>query len=324
MASTARCPGCGATLPVPSGFTGQAIRCGRCRAVVPLPPPATPARPVLTAEPVPVPPPVASRAAPRPVARALPSDDEPEARRPAARRRSRGRAADASTSVPVRVALLIGGIGLAGLFLVGCCGGVFYYFAFPDRGGGGVVADGGRGSGGAWAGPSGGVPPVTRPATPPAAGPEDGWERKPVPGTALSVEIPRPRLGAVRKGHNPYPALGLSGLYVEREGRHGPVKFLAGPSLANEPKPPSSIAALVQGGRELGPGGWVKRTFTHQGMSAVLAAGRDWTGDGTQESVVLFVQVPSGLVVSFTVIGDGLDETDPDVKRFFDSVRMGR
>jgi len=346
MALATRCPGCAATLPIPTGFTGRSIRCGRCRLVVPVPSPAAKAAPVLNAEPVPEPPPpIASRAPVRSVL--APTDDEPEAERPVPRRHRQerpARVAASGFSPPQRAAVLVGGIGLAGLLMVGCCGGVFY-FASSDRGGERQPVERGDPRETVAAPPVGEV--VTRrepPAPPPGPLPDrpipaepgppdslgaDGWERKLVPGTHLTVEIPRHKFGAPRKGQNPYPARAEFGLYVEREGPNGLVKFMAGPSMANVPVPPPALEDKIQksrerGPNELGPNGRIKKTFTRPGLLMAVATGKDWTGFGDEDSIILFVQVESGFVTSFTVVGNGLDEDHPDVKRFFGSVRVGR
>ncbi len=327
------CPGCRARLPAPPEYAGRTVRCGRCGLEFPLPDQPLDSIPVLTsylppdpadsAPPPPPPPPPAPRVVVRPVAaqppveklppppppvppaddpddreadrparrRARPADDEPEDDRPTRRRsarRQRVRPAGGGMAPQQRAALTVGGIALAGLLVIGCCGGGVYWFTSGSGDAGGGLFD--------------------------------SWSRHTVPGTDLSVELPKPpKTSANMQLGNAAGQGSLGALTCESGG----LTFLASVSSlappAGGPQFPggAGMGEMMVGMAGIGPDSRVVNRDPVQGRKAVLFVQRNDKG-----SAVNLMIADGPRTYSLMVAGQSVDENHPAAKRFVESVRF--
>jgi predicted Zn finger-like uncharacterized protein len=118
------CESCQTTLRVSDELAGRSVRCGKCNTVCVVP--AEEEEPVEIVE-------------VQPAKRSLPPDEDDEKdreERPARRRkddRPRRRPRPTGTNRGLMIGLIIGGGVLAGLFLVGVCGGLIWWYFLPEN-----------------------------------------------------------------------------------------------------------------------------------------------------------------------------------------------
>jgi hypothetical protein len=252
------------------------VVCGACGHEFPLPPPALDAVPVPAA-------PLPERATETRSHRPRRDDDEDD--RPA-RRDRRERPTSGGISPQVRAGLLIGGAGLAGLLLVGCCGGLIYWVT--------------TGSG-------------------PRLGLGDSWSRHTVPGTNLSVEMPKiPAKPVNMKLGNAAGQGEIGALSCDSGG----VTFLASVTSLT---PPGGMQ--VPGGFDMGgmmiaaaamdPNCRVVNQDPVQGRKAVLTVRKTEKGNLVQ---LLIADGPK--TYNLSAVSHSADENHPDVKRFLGSARF--